>query len=211
MRHPSEELLEAFAEKALEPAERGSVHAHLLACPRCESTVDEWRYLFGALAGLPRYAPPQGFAERVLTGVRIPRPWYARIASFLPRLMPHSTRAWAFAACLIATPVLGSVIAVYWILSKSYVDAGSIWFVAANAVQNAAGAVFAGAADAVLSNAAVTTVAGWAQSFIVMAGMRGVGAAVAPAAVVTMLSGWVFYRNVVRTPNRDGSYVTFSF
>jgi hypothetical protein len=78
-------------------------------------------------------------------------------------------------------------------------------------VQNAAGAVFAGAADAVLSNAAVTTVAGWAQSFIVMAGMRGVGAAVATAAVVTMLSGWVFYRNDVRTPNRDGSYVTFSF
>lgn len=47
---------------------------HLPDCPTCLTTAERERKLFIELAQLPRLAPTEGFADRVIARVRIPTP-----------------------------------------------------------------------------------------------------------------------------------------
>ena len=47
---------------------------HLPDCRECLATAERERKLFIALARLPRLAPAEGFADRVIARVRIPIP-----------------------------------------------------------------------------------------------------------------------------------------
>ncbi|NLG63061.1 MAG: hypothetical protein GX539_12540 [Candidatus Cloacimonetes bacterium] len=47
--------------------------------------------------------------------------------------------------------------------------------------------------------------------FVATTGMRGVGTLMALAGAATMLSVYVLYRNLFRTPTRESHYVTYSF
>lgn len=47
---------------------------HLAACSLCLAEAERERKIIVALAQLPRYAPAEGFADRVMKRVRVPTP-----------------------------------------------------------------------------------------------------------------------------------------
>lgn len=75
-------LLEAAAGRV--DAETVSARGHLADCPDCQARVDVWREVFGELGRLRRFAPPGRFAERVMSGID------------LPREASSSSRAWSW-------------------------------------------------------------------------------------------------------------------
>lgn len=66
--HLTAEELELWAQGLL-PAGRTM---HLTECSLCHAEAGRERALFLQLAQLPRFAPTAGFADRVMTQVRIP-------------------------------------------------------------------------------------------------------------------------------------------
>ena len=64
-------LLDAAGGRAELAAE--SVSRHLANCAGCRARLDAWREVFGELGQLRRFAPPGRFAERVMSGVELPR------------------------------------------------------------------------------------------------------------------------------------------
>ena len=50
-----------------------SARAHLEACAGCRARVDAWREVLGQLDELRRFAPPGRFAERVMSGIEVPK------------------------------------------------------------------------------------------------------------------------------------------
>lgn len=86
--HLSAERMQAFLEGDLPQAERSRVEEHLAGCARCSAELDAWRVLFTDLAALPVPEPASGFADRVMTRVRIP----AENPSWLASLLPSRTK-----------------------------------------------------------------------------------------------------------------------
>ena len=73
-RHPDAERLQAFLEEGLPKREHRLVEEHLGSCPRCAGEVEGWKTLFSELGDLRGFRPHEGFADRVMTRVRIPEP-----------------------------------------------------------------------------------------------------------------------------------------
>jgi anti-sigma factor RsiW len=225
--HPTEDRLEAFVEGSLDQAERVVVESHLLGCAVCQVQVEEWRALFAALSDLPQLEPAAGFADRVMAGVRVAplarrqpgaqRSWTwlyrqaAAVAGSAGRLLPQTTRGWAVAAGALAVPVAVSAVLVAWLASTAYLTPQAAW---AFVTTQAAEALRAAAAAAV-TTMLQTDVAAWLVAaignVIENAGAAGIGALFATASGATMLSVWVLYRYLFRTPARETHHVTYSF
>ena len=88
--HLSAEALQALLEGDLPRREGASVEAHLGSCARCRSELEGWRSLFTELSSLPQVRPHEGFQDRVMADVRIPRPLslVARVRSRIAVLLP---------------------------------------------------------------------------------------------------------------------------
>jgi hypothetical protein len=188
-----------------------AVRSHLIGCPRCEAEVDEWRSMFAALATLPRFAPAVGFVNRVMAGVRVPRPWQARASDMLVHVLPKTTRGWAATAALLALPILAGGTVMAWLLSRSYITTHGLWVFAtdrfAATASKLAGGVVTNMMETDVAALLVTSIGG----FFGTAGVRGVGVLAGAGAILTMLSIWILYRFLFRTPHRDSTYVTYSF
>ena len=208
--HPADERLEAYSEGMLPKGERAVVESHLVACPRCQSEVEEWRSLFIALSGLPHFAPAPGFALRVMAHVRIPRPFHARAGALVARVLPKTTPGWAFAVLLLAIPALAAGSLAFWLLSKSYLTAAGLWAFATDRFALGANRLAGGAVSATLETDVMAWLVQSVGGFLDAAGMRGLGAVAAAGAGLTLLSIWVLYRNLGRNPSRGTSHVTFS-
>jgi anti-sigma factor RsiW len=91
--HLSAEQIQAFLEAdfASNEAERSRIEEHLAACPRCTAELDTWRVLFADLASLPVAEPRSGFADRVMSDVRIREPKPSWLASLFPGRTEHLT------------------------------------------------------------------------------------------------------------------------
>lgn len=211
MMHPEPQRLEAYVEGALSEAERAVVDSHLMTCARCEAAAEEWRTLFAQLAALPRPAPAAGFADRVLAGVRVHRPWAERAGEWVGRLMPQTTRGWAIAAAIVALPVLAGYGAAAWLYSRPWFSAQGLWlFVRARAVETlVAGADWAG--GVVMGNTVAIWVGERGQAVLAGAGLAEIGLGLGVIAALFALSAWVVYRNVFRTPTRGVHYASYCF
>jgi hypothetical protein len=236
MDHPPAERLEAFVEGLLDAGDRVVVESHLLGCADCQTAVEEWRTLFAALAGLPEFEPTQGFADRVMTRVRVaPRRvparslgerlsgwnWSAAQAAFsgaagraggaLGRIMPRTTFGWAMATAFVSLPFVLGAAAMGWLVSRSYVTPESLWLFASTQAVDGMRAL----GGTAVSTAMQTDVAAWLVSqgsaLLETAGITGVGVLAAAAGVTTVLSIWVLYRNLFRTPTRESNYASYSF
>ena len=101
MIHPTAEKLQSFVEGLLDVSDRAVLESHLIACPACQSEVAEWRSLYNVLAAMPQMEPAKGFANRVMSHVTLPDPWYVRALVFVGdrahQFAPRTTRGWAAA------------------------------------------------------------------------------------------------------------------
>lgn len=223
--HPAAETLEAYAENALEGGDRAVFESHLRTCARCQSELEEWRSLFAALDALPRFAPSRGFADRVMASVRVSSPatvstlaWQraarsqlTRAGQAIERVLPRTTKGWAFTTALLALPVLFIAGMLTWLYTEMAVTPAALaGFLASGAWQGARAF-----ADAAASGVLQTDVAVWlvtqTRAFMELAGVRGLGLLAGAAAATTVMSTWILYRNLFRNPTRETSYVTYSF
>lgn len=209
MNHPTAERLEAYVEGSLGEDVRAGVRSHLLACPRCEHDVEEWRSLFAVLRGLPRFAPAPGFASRVMAHVRVPEPWHARASGWFERVLPRTTGGWAVATLLLALPVVTGASFMAWLLSKSYVTAHGLWVFSTNQFANFARRAATGAFEGLLQTDAATWLARGLET-AQTAGVRELGVFAAAGGVLMFISIWVLYRYLIQPSHRESTYVSFS-
>lgn len=214
--HLNTERLQEYAGGTIAGGDRVVVESHLQACPRCAGEVEEWRSLFSTLAALPQLEPRTGFANRVMARVQVKAlpvwtPWLAQAQVLAERVAPKSSAGWAFAVALLALPVLLGGGAIAWLLSHDYVTAESLRALLTDRATSSLQSLGASA----LSSLMQTQVASWlvqqAGTIVATTGLRGLGLLAALCAALTLLSLWILYRNLFRTPTRESNYVSFSF
>jgi anti-sigma factor ChrR (cupin superfamily) len=114
--HPSDDLLNAYADGSIEPADRAGLDAHLASCAICRQTVDDLREIVRASGALELREPPARAWSRIERAIRLEREARASTergqnasaapAHVRPRgLRSASSLAWlaAAAAFLVAT------------------------------------------------------------------------------------------------------------
>lgn len=209
-RHPDAERLHAFVEETLDAGGAAVVDAHLTACTRCSAEVEELRSLFGMLSGLAHHAPASGFADRVMAGVRVRRPWHARAAEWLDRLAPKTTRGWAFASGMVALPAVALTALTWWLMSRPGVTVQGLWVISTEY----AGRALDGAWAWLWANVAGSALAAWATSvseIVASAGRGGIGLGAVMFMTLTAASVWILYQNLFRTKARRTDYASFVF
>ena len=202
--------MEAWCNGSLTETERGDVGSHLSRCSQCRAEVEDWRAVFSALSALPRFGPRAGFADRVMARVRIPQPWHARAGAILARVLPRTTSGWAFATAILSMPVLfvGGLAA--WLLSRSYVTAHGLWVFATDSFAESANQVASGVASRALQSDVAAWVVATITGLFDSAGARGVGAIAIAGALTVVLSVWILYRYLFRSPVRGTTNVTYN-
>ena len=213
--HPAADRLEAFVEGTLENGDRVVLESHLLSCQACQVQVEEWRALFAALATLPQFEPSIGFANRVMAQVRVaPRAawqeWAARANALVARVAPKTNYGWSLAVALLALPILLGGGAIAWLVSNSYVSPEMVLgFTRESMVEG-----LQGIGSTVIGSIMQTDIAAWVVAnvgaVIGTAGATGIGAILAGAGATTVLSIWVLYRNLFRSPSRESDYALYS-
>lgn len=211
MMHPEPERLEAYVEGSLPEAERAVVDSHLVACSDCQTVTEEWRTLFAGLADLPRPAPAPGFADRVLAGVRVRQPWPARLAAWIERMLPETTKGWAIAAAIVALPVLAGGGALAWLFSRPWISPQGLWLWTRARAFEALLGLTDWAGGVLLDNTVALWIGERGQAVLQGAELQQIGLGVGLLAALIALSAWVVYRNVFRTPPRDVHYASYCF
>ena len=209
--HPTPDRLEALAEGSLSEGDRAVIESHLLGCARCQSEVEEWQALFAVLAELPTFSPAAGFAERVMSQVQLHKPWYARAASAIARVLPKSTRGWALVGGILSLPGVAIFALVGWLLAQPPVNRMALLVSLQEQALALGASALRSAGSFVLTNEATLWLANGVQALISPTATQ-LGAGLAAFAVITIISGWVLYRNLlVQTPIRESRYVSYSF
>lgn len=216
--HPAAERLEAFAEGTLFDGERAVLESHLLGCPGCQGQVEEWRALFAALSGLPQFEPRAGFADRVMAGVSIRtagaqwwQRWAAMAADTAARLLPKTSFGWALTTAILALPVLLGGGTAAWYFQNTSLTPDGVWALASTWMVEGLQGVGSTALTAVMRTDVAVYLAENGTSLLSRVGMGGMGVLAAALGSLSMLSGWVLYRNLFRTPRRESNHVSYSF
>lgn len=214
--HPSADRLEAFVEGTLQAGDRVVLESHLLSCPACQTQVEEWRGLFSALASLPQFEPSLGFANRVMEQVRVaPRAawqeWAERANALVTRIAPKTNYGWSLAVAFFALPIILGGSAIAWLISNSYISPDALLgYTRESLVQGLQGIGSTALGFVMQSDIAAWVVAN-VSAVVTTAGVTGLGAMFAGAGTMTVLSIWVLYRNLFRSPSRESDYALYSF
>jgi anti-sigma factor RsiW len=207
MLHPTPDRLEALAAGELDAADAAVLESHLQDCAHCRVEIEDWRTLFGALAGLPSFVPAPQFAERVMARVRVRQPVATRLARLADRtaerLLPRTPRALALLVATLSVPAAALVSLIVWIAAQPWL---SIEGIAAFALQRTSALLNAlpGQALVLLQRSGIGAWVGQALQGL-GAGTTSIGAAVALFATLMVLSAFVVYRNVFRAPTRGSN------
>lgn len=118
-------LLQDFADDMLPTPAMARVEAHVDACGRCATELQAWRQVTTRLDGLRHLEPAEGFAHRVMEGLKkapvaAPAPAWSRLLAAarerVRRLVPETRQAVAALSGAAVTPtvVMGLVVWALW-------------------------------------------------------------------------------------------------
>lgn len=207
MLHPTPDLLESYVEGALDDSERVVIESHLVMCTRCQAEVDEWKALFTALSSLPRFAPSPGFADRVMAGVMVKRPFSVRVLELLRRLIPTGTVGWLLVTAVLALPVVVTGGLLTWLLSRPGITPLTLWLFVRDRVSDGIMSLAGRASASLLENSTAQLVWEFFQRVVAGADSARLGAAAAMFAVMTVVALWILYDNLFRTSTREKHHV----
>lgn len=111
--HPGEEDLELFLTEIADEEPAAGLRRHVEACGRCRRRVATLRSLHQALSAVPPLAPASGFAEAILTRVRIPVPWYRK-------LWNHVRERWLALGLLLGGLAIAAGAAGTWVAGRPW-------------------------------------------------------------------------------------------
>ena len=214
--HPSADRLEAFVEGTLQDGDRVVMESHLLSCPACQTQVEEWRGLFAALSTLPQFEPSLGFANRVMAQVRVsPRgawqEWAERANALVVRAAPKTNYGWALAVAFFALPIILGGSAIAWLVSNSYISPDALLGYSRESLVEGLQGIGSTAIGFVMQSDIAAWVVANVSTVVTTAGVTGLGAILAGTGTMTVLSTWVLYRNLFRSPSRESDYALYSF
>ncbi len=210
-RHPGDDRLQDFVEGLLSPRHAARVQAHLETCASCSSNTEAWRSLVFRLDGVGRFAPAEGFSDRVMAHVRVRAPTVTRAApewrralEVLGRLVPHTRQAWAALSGIAVTPVATLGLVLWTLVTHPTLTAGALASFAWWKTAELAGALWRSIASAAVESTGLFEV----YSFIgsLMASPALLVTAFALLSVGTLSAAWILYRNLVLTQPTDGRY-----
>jgi anti-sigma factor ChrR (cupin superfamily) len=69
--HPNEELLDAYADGSIDPADRAGVEPHLASCAACRQTIEDLREILRATGALELREPPVRAWSRIERAIRL--------------------------------------------------------------------------------------------------------------------------------------------
>lgn len=205
-RHPGPELVLSYLDGALAERRSSRLEAHLEGCTACRAEVGEWRRVFRALDEIGRFAPPEGFADVVLSrvgtareAVRRPEPRSAgRLAGWIEGLRPRTWKGWAVAGGVAAAPAVAMVAGVLALFSHPLLTPSNLGAFLWWQISGAARTLLSGATQSLMESPllfqiweAVLTVAGSPETL-------GIGALAFSAATLTAV--WILYRYLISEP-----------
>ena len=110
--------------------------AHLAACSDCSAEAEGWRELFGRLGTLGRFAPAEGFADRVMAALAASAavaaarpatvPAWTRLLAATRAVVPRTRRAWAALSGVAVTPAVTAGLALWVLLSHPTLTPGAL-------------------------------------------------------------------------------------
>lgn len=212
--HPTADRLQAFIEGTLAEGDRAVVDSHVLGCAVCQGEVEEWRSLFAMLATLPQHEPSPHFADLVMSGVKLPDPWYHRAAAYvgaqLQVFTPRTTRGWAFATACMSLPIALFGALTMWILSQPGITPDTLLSFAYDRAHNFVSGQASSAMAGMLQGDVGFLIARGFE-LLSKAGLGTAGALAVGIAMMIALSAWFLYQNLFRTSetreeNDYGSY-----
>lgn len=136
-RHLAGQRLQDFVEGLLPARQAARIETHVDACFTCGRRVREWRAVFRRLDGLGRFAPADGFTERVIAAVRIHdrapaapavvgAPAWSRALAAARSLLPRTRRAWAAVSGVAVSPAVTAGLALYVVFSHPTLTPGAL-------------------------------------------------------------------------------------
>lgn len=208
-RHRDANPFVAAHEGRLAPRHHRALAAYVAKHPEAQAAASAWSSLLERLDGLPRMAPSHGFADGVMarleaTGIEVRKPSLA--ARLAQRLWPGRRERLAALGGMAVGPTAVVGATAYMILSNPLVTPTNLLsFVWAKSV-----ALVSALGDAAVGRAFETGTVGTVWS--VLEGLALSGPVLAAAAlafgVLTALSSWVLYRNVIKVTPMEAPYVT---
>lgn len=233
--HVAPERLQDYVEGVLPAGRMARVRSHLEACGRCRRQEAAWRSVFARLGSLPRVEPSAGFARRVMEGVRIPervpapvepslwdrtaagvagwvdglRPVAGSLAAMARKLQPRTRRAWTLVGSAVAAPVTVVAGLALYLAANPLLSVANLvtflWWKSSEATVGLAQAVTDGLVESTLAAEGYALVEQLSGSMSMVAGTVGA------FCVLTILSLYVLYRNLIATRPVEQRYVHFSF
>jgi anti-sigma factor RsiW len=200
--HPAPERLQDFLEGLLPRADALGVEGHLHACHECRSEVDGWRELIAGIETLAPLSPTPEFSERVMAHVRVQLALVVAKPSLSERLQllagsitPRTRKRVAALAGAGLTPAVTLGLLAYTVFSHPLVTLGSLLSFVRLEGSERLGSVSSGL---VARTAESEVVFRLYQAIEIALGSPGaVALSVTGLAGLTLVSLWVFYRNVL--------------
>ena len=128
-------ILQDFVDGALPARAVARLEAHLEGCHRCTDELQSWQSVAARLETLERYAPAEGFNERVIAefrarratrAVTAPVPVWSRAVAVASRFVPHTRQAWAALTGVAFTPAVIMGLVAWAVFSHPTITFGSL-------------------------------------------------------------------------------------
>jgi len=214
--HVSATALQDLIDDMLPSAALARIETHLDVCHDCRENVAAWRALSDQLVALERLSPSEGFADRVMQGIRVTAPAPAhvrvplrsRVRHLAHRLVPQTREAWAALSGVAVTPVVITGLVLYAVFSHSTLTLGSLasfaWWQVTDMATIAFAALSATALQSVDSLGVSSLLDTLTSAPLLVAG------GVLVYSMVSALALRVLYRNLIAKRPEKGRYAHVS-
>lgn len=223
----------AFLDEGLTARQARALTAFVARDPEAGAAMANWKRLFGELESLPGFAPSEGFADRVMVRLRVleqqraDQPEAARAGSRWARALPSLpspsgyrkfVTAWvaarwptprdrfAVTSGMAVGPVAVFLVTLHMLSSNPLLTTSNL----ASFLRIRADGAVSQLTDAVTGNTTANLAIGRVSGFLETWGANGTTfvAGLVLFGVLTFLSAWILYRNVVKVSRSENRYVS---
>ena len=230
--HLPAEGIQDYLDQLLSGPRKTRVEAHLASCASCRQEMMAWGQVFGSLEEVARLTPSSGFAERVMTRVRVPAPASVsaplaapatgalspralvhRVVQGIPVILdralalarhalPRTRRGWAIVGGMTSAPTITVAALVYLVFSRPLMTAGAFLSYASWKVSALFGSAVTLLTDRLLQSPTLFRIYELMEALVVSPVLVGIGGLA--FSFLCAVSLLVLHRNLQAAPSHEG-------